>query len=127
MVRMYLNQSVETANRAAVFQIQSGRGDKEAFNKLWDMHSLLCIGAQMAKDKSLAPVLHISSMSLLNMRDRWLHTGKVGCAGDELQAMFALADTFYDFWARQSSARLEMALEANRRLKEKLLNTGAEK
>ena len=58
----------------------------------------------MSRDDATLAVCEVGMFALLNIKDRHARTGKLGCAGDELQALRALVDVSEDFWKRQSGA-----------------------
>ena len=54
--------------------------------------------------------MKLAMIAMLNVHDRYIKTKKVGATGDELQALELLVDVSEDYWKRQTSISLEVAI-----------------
>ncbi len=119
MVRLICNPEIGIAERMAIQAMRGGWSDyHNSYRVLADCHGILTIGLKRKKDHSLDGVLQMGLIALLNVYDRYEKTKKVGATGDELSALEVLVDTAEDFWKRQSSTALEIAIATLRRVRE---------
>lgn len=115
MVRLAMNPEIEVTERLAIQAMRGGWSDyHNSYKVLADCHGILTIGTRRKNDISLRGVLQASQIALLNIYDRYFKTKKFGATGDELHALEMLVDVAHDFWARQSSTALEIAIDALR-------------
>lgn len=113
MVRLAVNPEIEVTERLAIQAMRGGWADyHNSYKVLADCHGILSIGTRRKKDASLHGVIQASQVALLNIYDRMRKTKRVGATGDELNALEALVDVAHDFWSRQSSTALEIAIDS---------------
>ena len=111
MIRKMLVPEVEIGERMAIQALKFGYADYEnCYRPLADVHGVLHLGAMAKKDKRLTAIIQAAHIALLNIFDRMKSTGKVGASGDEIKILTAMLDAADDFWKRQSSTSLEIAI-----------------
>lgn len=120
MVRLATNPEIGITERMAIQAMRGGWADyANSYRVLGDCHGILTIGCRRKKDTTMNAVLSLSMVALLNIFDRMKATNKVGATGDELAALELLVDSAENFWKRQSSTALEIAIVALRRVRER--------
>jgi hypothetical protein len=119
MIRLASNPEIGIAERMAIEAMRGGWSDyQNSYRVLADCHGVLTIGLHRKKDNSMDGALQLSMIALLNIYDRMQKTGKVGATGDELAALEMMLDLSEDFWKRQSSTALEIAILSLRKVRE---------
>lgn len=122
MVRKMLVPEVEIGERMAIQALKFGYADYEnCYRPLADVHGVLHLGAMAKKDKRLTAIIQAAHIAMLNIYDRMKQTGKVGASGDEIKVLTAMLDAADDFWKRQSSTSLEVAIYRLREVRKKQL------
>ena len=113
MVRLSTNPEVGIAERLAIQAMRGGWSDyHNSYKVLADCHGILMIGLRRKKDHSLDGFLQACQIAMMNIYDRYIETKRVGATGDELAMLEVMVDTAEDFWKRQSSTALEIAINA---------------
>lgn len=111
LIRLATNPEIGIAERMAIQAMRGGWADyNNSYRVLADCHGILAIGLQRKKDTSLDGVMKLAMIAMLNVHDRYIKTKKVGATGDELQALELLVDVSEDYWKRQTSISLEVAI-----------------
>ena len=106
------NTDLETRERMFVEAFANGWATKEHFDNLADMRDCLLLAAALKKDPATIGMCRAAGIALMNIRDRYAETKRMGVAGDELQALRLFATTYRDFWLRQSVGAYEAACNA---------------
>lgn len=120
MVRLATNPEIGITERMAIQAMRGGWADyANSYRVLADCHGILTIGCKRKADASMNAILSLAMVALLNIFDRIKATNKVGATGDELAALELLVDSAENFWKRQSSTALEIAIVALRRVRER--------
>lgn len=119
LVRLATNPEIGIAENMAITAMKCGFATYEnSYRILADCHGMLMIGARRKYDRSMDGVIEVSRIALFNIYDRAMKTKRYGATGDELIALTQLVEVANDFWKRQSSAALEIAIAALRRVRE---------
>lgn len=106
------NVDLETRERLFVEAFAGGWATTEHFDNLADMRDCLLLAAAVKKDAATIGMCRAAGIALMNIRDRYAETKRMGVAGDELQALRVFATTYRDFWLRQSVGSYEAACTA---------------
>lgn len=101
--------TLETAERAAVQAIATGSAGVKQHDNLADCCDLLKFGAEKIGFNQSVKVSEFAEMALLNIKERYFKSGKIGCTGEERKALELLADESNDFWKRQSGRLFHFA------------------
>lgn len=111
MIRKMLIPEVEIGERMAIQALKFGYADYEnCYRPLADVHGVLHLGAIAKKDNRLTAIIQAAHIAMLNIYDRMKQTGKVGASGDEIKVLIAMLDAADDFWKRQPSTSLDVAI-----------------
>lgn len=119
LTRLANNPEIGITERMAIQSMRGGWADyNNSYRVLADCHGILTLGTRRKKDTSMAGVLKLSMVALLNIFDRYAKTKKIGATGDELQALELLVSSAEDFWKRQTADSLELAIVGLRTVRE---------
>ena len=106
------NTDLETRERMFIDAFAGGWATIEHFDNLADMRDCLLLAAAFKKDAATIGMCRAAGIALMNIRDRYAKTKRMGVAGDELQALRTFATTYRDFWLRQSVGAYEATCDA---------------
>ncbi|WP_153110093.1 hypothetical protein [Propionivibrio limicola] len=106
------NDSLETRERMFVEAFAGGWATTEHFDQLADMRDCLLLAAASKGDAETIGMCRAAGIVLMNVRDRYAATQRMGVTGEELQALRLFATTYRDFWLRQSVGAYESACDA---------------
>ena len=109
--RGLINDDLETRERQFVEAFAGGWATTEHFDSLADMRDCLLLAAAVKHDAQTILMCRASGIALMNIRDRYDATGRMGVAADELQVMREFCSVYADFWLRQSVGAYEDACE----------------
>jgi len=100
--RSLCETDVELAERMLIESFASGWATTKHYDGLANMRNVLTVAAAY---KDAQDVLHICDamrIPMTNLRERYEKTGRMGVTGEELKMLRVFADTYRDFWKRQS-------------------------
>ena len=106
------NTDLELRERQFVEAFAGGWATTEHFDNLADMRDCLLLAAALKKDAATIGLCRAAGIALMNIRDRYAETKRMGVSADELQALRVFATTYRDFWLRQSVGAYEAACNA---------------
>ena len=106
------NTALETRERQFVEAFAGGWATIEHFDNLADMRDCLLLAAAAKGDAGTIGMCRAAGIALMNIRDRYARTGRMGVAADELQVLRTFCTTYADFWLRQSVGAYEAACNA---------------
>lgn len=106
--------------RQAVEAFRHGCADGEHHADLADCRDLMLIALESGHcrpDESAMCLLDLAGVALTNILERHRDRHRIGCTGDELQALHVLADYSMDFWNRRSGALYHAAYQQLKRIR----------
>lgn len=109
MVAMALAPEVGITERLSINAIAQGWATTYHFDVLADCRDLLSLAGEHKQDQAAIDMCDLAGIALMNIKDRYLAKGKIGAAGDELNALTAFADFSEDWWKRQSGELFRLA------------------
>ena len=110
--RGLINDELEIRERMIVMAFAGGWATTQHFDELADMRDCLLLSAAQKKDAETIVMCRAVGIALMNIRDRYSRTGKMGVDGNELQALHEFNNVYRDFWMRQSVGAYENACDA---------------
>ena len=109
--RGLINDELETRERQFVEAFAGGWATVVHFDNLADMRDCLLLAAAAKHDAQTILMCRASGIALMNIRDRYARTQRMGVAADELQILREFCTTYADFWMRQSTGAYEAACD----------------
>ena len=106
------NDELELCERQFVEAFTGGWATIKHFDNLADMRDCLLIAAAHKKDAGTLIMCRAAGVALMNIRDRYTATNRMGVTGDELTVLREFATAYRDFWLRQSVGTYEAACAA---------------
>lgn len=106
------NSALETRERMFVDAFSGGWATTEHYDNLADMRDCLLLAAAAKKDASAIAMCRAVGIVMMNIRDRYTATNRMGVTGDELTVLREFATAYRDFWLRQSVGTYEAACDA---------------
>lgn len=107
--RSLCENDVEIAERMLVEAFAGGWATTKHFDGLANMRNVLTIAAAYKADKGVLRVCDMMRIPMANLRERHEKTGRMGLTGEELKLIRVFADTYRDFWKRQTLALFKAA------------------
>ena len=117
LVVLQTSPSLEIAERMSLMAFREGRATHDDYCNLADCLDLLMLGGA-EKDDSARAVCALSLVAMQNIKQRHADTGRLGCSGDELQALSVMADYSRDYWRRQAGTTFSAAYRALQRARQ---------
>ncbi len=109
--RGLINTELETVERMSVEAFVGGWATTDHFDTLADMRDCLLLAAVHKRDANTISMCHVVRVALMNIRDRYARTQRMGVAADELQVLREFCTVYVDFWLRQSVGAYDEACE----------------
>lgn len=110
--RGLINTDLETVERMSVEAFACGFATTHHFDTLADMRDCLLLAAAHKRDAETIGMCRAVGVALMNIRDRFTSTNKMGVDGAELQVLREFSTIYRDFWMRQSVSAYEAACDA---------------
>ena len=110
--RGLINTELETVERMSVEAFSGGWATTDHFDTLADMRDCLLLAAAHKRDAETIGMCRAVGIALMNIRDRYTRTQRMGVAADELQVLREFCTTYRDYWLRQSVSAYEAACDA---------------
>lgn len=115
--RGLMNDQLELRERMFVEAFSGGWATTDHFDNLADMRDCLMLAASSKNDQPVLAMGQAAGVALLNIKDRYSATKRMGATGDELKALRAFVETYKDFWLRQPVSAYEHACDALTRMR----------
>ena len=109
--RGLINDDLETRERQFVEAFAGGWATVVHFDNLADMRDCLILAAEVKHDTQTIAMCRAAGIALINIRDRYATTGRMGVAGAELQTLREFCGVYADFWMRGSVGAYEAACD----------------
>ena len=106
------SESVEMLERQIVEAFSGGWATTDHFDTLADMRDCLLLAAAHKRDAETIGMCRAVGIALMNIRDRYAETKRMGVSADELQVLREFCTTYRDYWLRQSVGAYEAACDA---------------
>lgn len=100
--RSLCETDVELAERMLIEAFAGGWANTKHYDGLANMRNVMVLGAAYKEDKATLHICDAMWIIMANLRDRYAKTERMGVTGDELKMLRAFADTYRDFWRRQT-------------------------
>ena len=110
--RGLINTELETVERMSVEAFSGGWATTDHFDTLADMRDCLLLAAAHKRDAETIGMCRAVGIALMNIRDRYAETKRMGVSADELQVLREFCTTYRDYWLRQSVGAYEAACDA---------------
>ena len=112
--RGLIDTELETVERMSVEAFSGGWATTDHFDNLADMRDCLVLATATShkRDADIIGMCRAAGIALMNIRDRYARTQRMGVAADELQVLREFCTTYRDYWLRQSVGAYEAACDA---------------
>ena len=100
--RSLCETDVELAERMLIEAFAGGWAGTKHYDGLANMRNVMTIGAAYKNESGVLSICDAMRIVMANLRDRFASTERMGVTGDELRLLRAFADTYRDFWRRQT-------------------------
>lgn len=118
--RFACSDEVEMHERMLVEAFSGGWANTQHWDGLANMRNVMLLAAHYKRDKPAIQMCEGLHIALQDIKDRHERTGRMGVTGEEVKMLRAFADSYRDFWSRQSMnlfkaacMEAEIALETN--------------
>lgn len=112
LVVMSTVPSLETTLHVSLVSFREGRATTDDFDNLADCRDQLMLACADGHDDSAKAACEVGLVALQNIKIRYAETGRMGCSGEELQALVVLVEYSTDFWTRQSGVTFSTSYQA---------------
>lgn len=106
------NDALELRERQFVEAFAGGWATTEHFDNLADMRDCLMLAVAHKGDAGVLGLTTAVGVALLNIKQRYAETKRMGASGEELKALRVFVEVYKDYWLRQPVCVYEAACEA---------------